>query len=49
MTYIGILAQGRTEFERVDEYRNNKYFKEALDIGKNPSSSILGTEGYLMK
>lgn len=41
MTYIGILAQGRTEFERADEYRNNKYFKHALDIGKSPSCSIL--------
>lgn len=41
MTYIGILAQGKTEFERADEYRNNKYFKQALDIEKSPSSSIL--------
>ena len=41
MTYIGILAQGRTEFERADEYRNNKYFKHALDIEKSPSCSIL--------
>lgn len=41
MTYIGILAQGKTEFERVDEYRNNKYFKEALEIEKSPSCSIL--------
>lgn len=41
MTYIGILAQGRTEFERADEYRNNKYFKDALDIEKSPSCSIL--------
>lgn len=41
MTYIGILAQGKTEFERADEYRNNKYFKEALDIEKSPSCSIL--------
>ena len=41
MTYIGILAQGKTEFERADEYRNNKYFKHALDIEKSPSCSIL--------
>ena len=41
MTYIGILAQGKTEFERADEYRNNKYFKQALDIEKSPSCSIL--------
>lgn len=32
MTYIGILAQGKTEFERADEYRNNKYFKHTLEI-----------------
>ena len=41
MTYIGILAQGRTEFERADEYRNNRYFKDALEIEKSPSCSIL--------
>lgn len=41
MSYIGILAQGRTEFERADEYRNNQYFKQALDIEKSPSCSIL--------
>lgn len=41
MTYIGILAQGRTEFERADEFRNNAYFKQALDIKKSPSCSIL--------
>lgn len=41
MTYIGILAQGRTEFERADEYRTNKYFKHALDIEKSPSCSIV--------
>ena len=41
MTYIGILAQGKTEFERADEYKNNKYFKEALAIEKSPSCSIV--------
>ena len=41
MSYIGILAQGRTEFERADEYRKNQYFKQALDIEKSPSCSIL--------
>lgn len=41
MTYIGILAQGRTEFERADEYRANKYFKDALEIEKSPSCSIV--------
>ena len=41
MTYIGILAQGKTEFERADEYKNNQFFKQALDIEKSPSSSIL--------
>ena len=41
MTYIGILAQGKTEFERADEYKNNQFFKQALDIEKSPSCSIL--------
>lgn len=41
MTYIGILAQGKTEFERADENRKNKYFKQALEIEKSPSCSIL--------
>lgn len=41
MTYIGILAQGKTEFERADEYKNNQFFKQALDIKKSPSCSIL--------
>lgn len=41
MTYMGILSQGRTEFERVDEYRSNEYFRQALEIEKSPSCSIL--------
>lgn len=41
MTYMGILSQGRTEFERADEYRSNEYFKQVLEIEKSPSCSIL--------
>lgn len=41
MTYMGILAQGKTAFERADEYRYHEYFKQVLEIKKSPSSSIL--------
>lgn len=41
MTYIGTLAQGKTDFERAEEYRGNEYFKAALEIKKSPSCSIL--------
>ena len=41
MTYLGILSQGRTEFERADDYRNNKFFKTALEVDKSPSCETL--------
>ena len=41
MTYIGILAQGKTEFERAEEYREHEFFKTELEIKNSPSCSIL--------
>jgi len=41
MTYVGILAQGKTEFERAEAYREHEYFRTQLEIEKSPSCSIL--------
>lgn len=40
--YIGCLTQGKPEFARVDEYRENDFFKAAMHLKKRvPSEAIL--------
>ena len=40
-TYIGCLAQAKPDFERIEEYRNDQFFKKAMMLEKkSPSESI---------
>lgn len=40
-TYIGCLAQAKPEFARVEEYRNDMFFKQAMMLEKNPPSECI--------
>jgi hypothetical protein len=36
---IGLLALGKSDFDAIEPFRNGRYFREALHIGKMPSSA----------
>lgn len=40
-SYIGLLALGKTTFEAIENYRNDQYFKQALNLANVPSCSLL--------
>lgn len=40
-SYLGLLVQGKSDFEAIEGYRGDKFFKEALGIGLLPSSPTL--------
>ena len=40
-SYVGLLTLGRTSYEEIELYRNDKYFRDVLGIRQVPSSSIL--------
>ena len=40
-TYIGVLAQGKSDFEAVENVRENRTFKLSMEIEKSISSSRL--------
>ena len=40
-SYLGLLVQGKSDFDAVENYRGDKFFKEALGIGLLPSSPTL--------
>ncbi|BCX80841.1 transposase, IS1380 family [Methylomarinovum caldicuralii] len=40
-TYIGLLCLGKSDFDAVENYRKDTYFRHALDIGQVPSSASL--------
>ena len=37
-SYIGLLALGKSDFEAIEAFRQDRFFREALDIKKVPSS-----------
>jgi hypothetical protein len=37
-SYVGLLALGKSDFEAIEAFRNDRFFREALRIGKVPSS-----------
>ena len=41
ISYIGTLSQAQTEFEAVEQFREDPYFQKTLGIKKVPSSSTL--------
>ena len=40
-TYLGLLTQGKSDFDAVENFRGDAFFKQALDIGLLPSSPTL--------
>jgi hypothetical protein len=40
-SYLGLLSLGKTEFDSIEKYRNNRLFKHCLGLDKVPSSSAL--------
>ena len=40
-SYLGLLAQGKSDFDAIENYRGDKFFKQSLGIGLLPSSPTL--------
>lgn len=40
-SYLGLLCQGKNDFEYIEEFRDDPFFQNVLDIEKVPSSSRL--------
>jgi uncharacterized protein YbbC (DUF1343 family) len=40
-SYIGLLCQGKSDFDLIESYRRDKFFTMALNIKKVPSSPTL--------
>jgi hypothetical protein len=40
-SYLGLLVQGKNDFDAVEEFRGDDFFIRALDVGTVPSSSTL--------
>ena len=40
-SYLGLLVQGKSDFDAIEGFRGDKFFKEALGIGLLPSSPTL--------
>ena len=40
-SYLGLLVQGKTEFDHIEVYRDDTFFKKCLEMEKVPSSSTL--------
>lgn len=41
ISYIGLLCQGKNDFDSIEPFRQDKFFKSALGIRKVPSSPTL--------
>ncbi len=40
-SYLGLLVQGKSDFDAIENYRGDTFFKQALGIGLLPSSPTL--------
>ena len=40
-SYLGLLVQGKNDFDAVEEFRGDDFFTRALDVGTVASSSTL--------
>ena len=40
-SYVGLLAQGKSDFDAIENYRGDKFYKQSLGIGLLPSSPTL--------
>ena len=41
ISYIGLLCQGKSDFDCIEEFRKDKFFRQALRIYRAPSSPTL--------
>lgn len=39
--YVGLLCQGKTDYEAIENFRDNRFFQEALGINDVPSEGTL--------
>jgi hypothetical protein len=37
-SYAGLLSLGKSDFEAMEAFREDRFFKQALNLGKVPSS-----------
>ena len=42
-SYLGLLAQGKSDFDAIENHRGEKFYKHALGITLLPSSPTLGS------
>jgi len=42
-SYVGLLVQGKSDFDAIENFRGDTFFKRALGIGLLPSSPTLGS------
>lgn len=40
-TYVGLIAQGKTDYESIDLYRVDEFFQSLLNITTVPSAETL--------
>jgi len=40
-SYLGLLVQGKNDFDAIEEFRGDDFFTRALDVGTVPSCSTL--------
>jgi hypothetical protein len=40
-SYLGLLVQGKSDFDAIENYRGDTFYKESLGIGLLPSSPTL--------
>ncbi len=40
-SYIGLLSLGKSDYEAIDDYRNDPLFKQSLDLQTVPSKETL--------
>jgi hypothetical protein len=40
-SYLGLLVQGKSDFDAIENFRGDAFFKQALGIGQLPSSPTL--------
>ena len=42
-SYLGLLVQGKSDFDAIENFRGDAFYKQALGIGLLPSSPTLNT------
>jgi hypothetical protein len=40
-SYLGLLVQGKNDFDTIEEFRGDDFFTRSLDVGVVPSSSTM--------